>query len=94
MHHRTQNKQISTTDLPDQLELAAALVSRLERLSADSIWAHRASGVRGALLRSIDSFQASVSTSGDRTDAEIRRLVQAMEYGYFVLEKAARELIE
>ena len=27
------------------------LVARLERLSADSYWAHQASGVRGSLLR-------------------------------------------
>ena len=94
MHHRTQNKQISATDLPDQLELAAALVSRLERLSADSIWAHRASGVRGALLRSIDKFQASPSPSNAGTEYEIRCLAQATDYGYWVLEKAARELIE
>jgi len=35
--------------------LARLLVRRLERLSADSAWAHRASGVRGALLRWLDS---------------------------------------
>jgi hypothetical protein len=38
---------------PD-LKLIRILTDRLERISADSIWAHRASGVRGALLRILD----------------------------------------
>jgi len=34
----------------DQTQLIRLLLSRLERVSVDSYWAHRASGVRGALL--------------------------------------------
>lgn len=34
------------------------LLSRLERISADSYWAHRASGVRGALLRAVEDLEA------------------------------------
>jgi hypothetical protein len=34
--------------------LAPLLIERLERLSADSPWAHRASGLRRALLRSLE----------------------------------------
>jgi len=30
------------------------LTERLERISADSVWAHRASGVRGSLLRLLE----------------------------------------
>ena len=30
------------------------LSDRLERISADSVWAHRASGIRGALLQILD----------------------------------------
>ena len=30
------------------------LTERLERISADSIWSHRASGVRGSLLRLLE----------------------------------------
>ena len=37
------------------IDQALLLISRLERLSADSYWAHRASGLRGALLRSLDA---------------------------------------
>jgi len=48
----------------EQRDLIEMLVARLERLSADSYWAHQASGVRGSLLRLIenDSLEkASVS---------------------------------
>ncbi|MDL1909613.1 hypothetical protein FBQ81_02790 [Chloroflexi bacterium CFX6] len=38
---------------PD-LQLLRMVSDRLERISADSIWAHRASGVRGSLLRILD----------------------------------------
>ncbi len=31
------------------------LIARLERLSADSYWAHQASGVRGSLLRLLEA---------------------------------------
>jgi hypothetical protein len=44
-------------DLQSDLQLIRILTERLERISADSIWAHRASGVRGALLRTLDQLQ-------------------------------------
>jgi len=39
------------------LQLIRMLTDRLERISADSVWAHRASGLRGALLRTLDQLQ-------------------------------------
>lgn len=33
------------------------LTDRLERISADSVWAHRASGVRGSLLRLLEEAE-------------------------------------
>jgi len=45
------------------LKLISMLADRLERISADSVWAHRASGVRGALLRTLDQLQ-----HGDKPD--------------------------
>ena len=62
------------------LELARVLIARLERLSADSYWAHRASGVRGSLLRWVED---------DQGDAGKGRAL--INYGFEVLEKAARE---
>ena len=80
----------------DRYEWARFLVAKLERLSADSIWAHRASGLRGALLRAIEEFdQSGASTdrsgvgSGDQRIDEFDRLIAA---GFDILEKAAREI--
>lgn len=66
--------------MDEQRDLIEMLVTRLERLSADSYWAHQASGVRGSLLRVIDSGQADSS--------QVNLLV---EKGFEFLEKAARE---
>lgn len=65
-----------------QLALARLLVSRLERLSADSFWAHRASGLRGSLLRHLEASDED-NTGG--MDLLIRR-------GFEILEEAAKEL--
>ena len=80
----------------DRFEWARFLVAKLERLSADSIWAHRASGLRGALLRAIDEFdQDSVQDkrttdgSGDQSIEQFDRLIEA---GFEILERAAREI--
>lgn len=78
------------------LEQADLLVSRLERLSADSIWAHRVSGYRGALLRSIEQLQ-NQSTNAVQMQAgeaqELKYLANLLENGYDLLEKAAREIL-
>ena len=68
--------------------LARRLIARLERLSADSFWAHRASGVRGALLRSLEQVERSPSP---KTLQQLERLV---EHGYTILTHAAREIEE
>ena len=64
------------------------LVTRLERLSADSYWAHRASGLRGALLRSIERLE---SGSGDEKE-ETERLDRLFQRGFEILARAAREI--
>jgi hypothetical protein len=65
-----------------QLALARLLVSRLERLSADSLWAHRASGLRGSLLRHLE---------GDGED-QCGLLDPLIQMGFEILEEAAKEL--
>lgn len=74
-----------------RLEQARMIVQRLERLSADSRWAHVASGYRGALIKIIDEVsglpeveQASVET--------VRRLDFLIDKGFDLLSKAAREI--
>jgi hypothetical protein len=49
------------------------LLARLERISADSPLAHRASGVRGALLRSLDDADLDSRRSND----DLKRSVDA-----------------
>ena len=60
------------------------LLSRLERISADSSVAYRASGVRGAMLRVVEKIEEGKPVSSQ----DVKRLI---ERGYFLLEKAARE---
>jgi hypothetical protein len=59
---------------------AKMLLSRLERLSADSVWAHQASGLRGSLIRCLE------------TEKGQRKLQTLVAQGYELLAKAAREI--
>ena len=70
------------------LEDARFLVYGLERISADSIWAHRSSGYRGSLLRLIDRYEAG-QAMGQVDLAHLEALIQA---GYDLLIRAAREI--
>ena len=60
------------------------LLARLERISADSVTAHRASGVRGAMLRMLDELEKGGQVSGQ----ELKRLIES---GYILLQRAAKE---
>jgi hypothetical protein len=88
----------SAGDRPrQQIELARLLIERLERLSADSVWAHRASGARGALLRWVEA--AAPATDADRlpdpwSQPDLDQLEFLIHYGFELLENAAKELIE
>jgi len=68
-----------------QLALIQRLVDRLERLSADSTFAHKASGLRGSLLRYMRSLEAGEEVN----DSELENLV---DNGYEILEGAAKEI--
>ena len=69
---------------PEQLQLIELLLARLERVSVDSYWAHRASGVRGALLRALEKTEAGreIDESG---------LNQLTQSGFCILSQAARD---
>lgn len=71
-------------DYPD--ELAAMVLSRLERLSVDSRWAHRASGLRRTLLRTLEAYEE------DKSPAAREELCRSIEHGFFIIENAAREM--
>jgi hypothetical protein len=77
------------------IESVKLLISRLERLSADSRWSHRASGLRGSLWRCVEELEVQKPCEGLRetgarsVDARLERL---MAQGYTILEQAAREI--
>ncbi len=68
----------------EEIQLVRLLLALLERVSVDSYWAHRASGVRGALLRALEAFEAH-----QNQDPAI--LGKLMDQGFQILERAARE---
>lgn len=63
------------------------LLARLERISADSVTAHRASGLRGGILRVIDQLEKQEQVPV----YEVKRLIES---GYILLERAARERVK
>ena len=67
-------------------QVMSLLMQRLERISADSIWAHHASGVRGSLLKLAQQLE-----EGQPVDSPATR--QLIDYGFQILERAAREKI-
>ncbi|HMV95929.1 MAG TPA: hypothetical protein PKE35_11640 [Anaerolineales bacterium] len=74
-------------DSQPNTQLTRMLLSRLERISADSYWAHRASGVRGALLRMLEKAEAGRPVQR----SEMKRLV---DLGFIILENASLEKIK
>jgi hypothetical protein len=68
----------------NDLQLIRTLSERLERIAADSIWAHRASGVRGALLRQIEMTERNCP----HDEGQLTALITI---GFRILEEAARK---
>jgi len=64
--------------------LAQLLMGRLERISADSFWAHRASGVKGSLLKMLEDTENGRPV----TKLKIKRL---LEMGFSILKNAVLE---
>jgi hypothetical protein len=72
--------------MPDaRVELLRMLAKRLERLSVDSIWARRASGLRGSVIKALDSVDAGEKISPEHLDLLIER-------SFEILRNAAREI--
>ena len=78
-----------------QIEALKLLISRLERLSVDSYWAHQASGVRGSLLRWLEYIEGEENHSAVPAQAigeqVFEQLDQLLNRGFYLLERAARE---
>lgn len=70
----------------EPLRTLRLLLARLERISADSVTAHRASGIRGGMLRTIDQLEKREQVPA----YTVKRLI---ERGYILLERAAEEMV-
>ena len=68
----------------EDIQMLQLVLARLERVSVDSFWAHRASGVRGSLLRALEQMEAGETVSATA-------LRSALDQGFRILERAARE---
>jgi hypothetical protein len=77
-----------TSTYADLVRLARQVIHRLERLSVDSHWAHRASGLRRSLVRCTDELEEG----GADTAQTARRLEDLLRMGFEILENAAREM--
>jgi hypothetical protein len=71
-----------------RVDLARMIVQRLERLSADSAWAHIASGYRGSLLKWLDHYEQD-KAAGEEERALLEFLI---DKGLELLANAAREM--
>ena len=67
------------------IQLLKLLAKRLERLNVDSLWARRASGTRGNIIKVVAEIEA-----GKNVDKE--RLRPLINRAFKVLEHAAQEI--
>lgn len=68
----------------EETKIIQLLLARLERVSVDSYWAHRASGIRGALLRIAEEIEKGTFTGRPYTN-------EIISSAYQILTRAARE---
>jgi hypothetical protein len=79
-------------NIEELLEQTQQLINRLERISADSIWARRSSGLRGSLLKWVEAFEKQIQNQETDVDTvDLLILENLMQTGYQFLENAARE---
>ena len=74
-----------------RFDQARMIAQRLERLSADSSWAHVASGHRGSLLKMIDWLERQADME-QVPGSEIELLDLLIDKGFNLLARAAREI--
>jgi hypothetical protein len=73
------------SDRDGRLELLRLMAARLERLSVDSHWARRASGLRGNIIKVLEETDATNEVTESRLDL-------LTEAAFDLLRRAAREL--
>lgn len=65
-------------------DLIRLLLARLERVAVDSYWAHRASGIRGGLIRLLERIEVELPVND-------RQLNDLIDWGFEILEHAVHE---
>ena len=73
------------SSLTNQTQLLRLLVSRLERLSVDSHWARRASGLRGNIVKVLEEVESDQEVSLERLDLLI-------DAAFDILRRAAQDI--
>jgi hypothetical protein len=71
-------------DSTEETRLIKLLLERLERVSVDSYWAHRASGIRGGLLKLLEELEKG-TPAGQANPSEL------ISSAFDILTRAARE---
>jgi hypothetical protein len=79
----------TSSDFSTFLDELRSLVKKMERLSADSYFAHQVSGYRGNLLRSLERFEGHPELISSEEILFTRML---MDRSYAILIAAAREI--
>ena len=67
------------------IQLLRLLISRLERLSVDSHWARRASGLRGNIVKVLEEADSGQEVS-------VARLDLLTDAAFDILRRAARDI--
>jgi hypothetical protein len=88
----------STENLEVLVKQAKLIIPRLEKITPDSSWAHRASGCRGSLIRLL-ALQGEYDNSSTNSryvpsslnDDDLDNLRNALERSFGILEGAAAE---
>jgi hypothetical protein len=70
----------------DHEKIIRLLLPRLERISVDSYWAHRASGVRGALTKILERMETGEVINPESMKTNIL-------IGFEILKEAAEEYL-
>ena len=86
-----QGPSVNRASLQAQIDLVQLLLLRLARISADSAWAYKASGLRGSLLRCLDQLEAQAAGQAPASAGGVLEQVDRLtDYGFEILEKVAR----
>ena len=84
---------METVTVRDRLDQAFQLIQRLERISADSVWAHRSSGYRGSLLKWIEMAERSLAAGKPLDQTALNHFEVLIDIGLRMLTSAAQENI-